>query len=203
MRILLHLIIYLFIAYAQVADAQNGNNNQADNNKKNKEKRVTNSYKTSEPPFIIHYGLNDSHSRSWVQINSKGIIGIVCFKRFAGSPDEGTLIYKTILPDGTGNEDPIIEGRRLEKSVLLYDSLDNPHVFVARSNSTDQLIDHYFKNSDNQWQSQTIIHYYNNGGKFIYEISADKGPDDSFHLLVLKTRSDVDSDDFLDAWINS
>ena len=203
MRNFPHLIICLFIAYGQVADAQSRYNNQADNNQKNKSKSFISSYITSEPPFIIHYGLNDSHSRSWVQINSEDVIGIVYFQRFTGSRDEGTLIYKTIFPDGTGNEDQIIEGRRLEKSVLLYDSLDSPHIFVAHSNSTDQVIDHYFKNDDNEWQSETIIHYYNEGGKFIYEISADKGPDDSFHLLVLKTPSDVDSDDFLDAWINS
>ncbi|MFC2103204.1 T9SS type A sorting domain-containing protein [Bacteroidota bacterium] len=164
---------------------------------------TVNKSKSDEPPFIIHYGLNDSHSRSWVQKNREGITGITYFKRFAGSTDEGTLIYKSILPDGSENMDPIIDGRRLEKSVLLYDSLAKPHIFVARSDTVDQVIDHYFKDDNNHWQSEIIIHFYNEGGKFIYELSADKGPDHSFHLLILKTRSDVDSDDFMDAWINS
>jgi len=164
---------------------------------------VAHNYKSDEPPFVIHYGLNDSHSRSWVQNNSEGVTGIISFYKFHGSPDEGTLIYKTILPDGSETKDSIIDGRRLEKCILLYDSLTNPHIFVARSDTVDQVIDHYFKNNTGQWQNETIIHFYNEGGKFIYELSADKGPDHSFHLLILKTRSDVDSYDFMNAWINS
>jgi hypothetical protein len=154
-------------------------------------------------PVIIYYGLNDCHSRSWVQLNEDGIVGITYFQRFEGSDDEGTLIYKTIQPDGSENTDSVTTGTRLEKSVLLYDAASNPHIFVALSDNTDQVIDHYYKNGGAQWQSETIIHFYNEGGKFIYELSADTDPDDSFHLLVLKTRSDVDSDDFWDAWINS
>lgn len=156
-----------------------------------------------EPPFIIHYGLNDSHSRSWVQKNSDGIIGISYFERFEGSPDEGILLYKTILTDGSENTESIVEGRRLEKSVLLYDSLNQPHIFVARSDTIDQIIVHHFKNNNFQWQQETIIHFYNEGGKFIYELSAAKAPDHSFHFLILKTRSDVDSEDFLYANIDS
>ena len=152
---------------------------------------------------VIHYGLNDSHSHDWVQENSEGIVGITYFQRFEGSTDEGTLMYRTISPDGSKNEEPVTTGTRLEKSVLLYDELDKPHIFVARSNNTDQVVDHYFQDIDGQWQSETIIHFYNEGGKFIYELSADKGPDGSFHLLILKSRSDIDSDDYMDAWINS
>ena len=159
--------------------------------------------KSSEPPFIIHYGLNDSHSRSWAQVNKNGVIGITFFQRLQDSNDEGTLIYKTIAPDGAENIYPVTTGKRLEKSVLLFDSENKPHIFVATSTDTDQIIDHYFKDSNNQWQDDIIIHFYNEGGKFIYELSADTGPDYSFHLLILKTRSNVDSDDFLDAWINS
>jgi hypothetical protein len=157
----------------------------------------------ADGPFVIHYGLNDSHGRSWVRENSAGVVGITYFQRFEGSRDEGTLLYKTISPDGSAASDPVTTGRRLEKSVLLYDALDNPHIFVARSNDTDQMIDHYFKNGGAEWQSETIIHFTNEGGKFIYELSADSGPDHSFHLLLLKTRSDVDSDDFMDAWMDS
>lgn len=152
---------------------------------------------------VVHYGLNDSHSRSWVQENSEGTVGITYFQRFEGSADEGTLIYRTILADGSKNAEPVTTGVRLEKSVLLYDALAEPHIFVARSNNVDQVIDHYSKDIDGQWQSETIIHFYNEGGKFIYELSADKGPDGSFHLLILKSRSDVDSDDYMDAWLNS
>lgn len=156
-----------------------------------------------EPPFIIYYGLNGSHSRDWVRENADGVIGITVFQRFDGSYDEGVLIYKTIHPDGSGDVDTITTGVRLEKSVLLYDSLSSPHVFLARSNDTDQVIDHYFRVARGQWQGETIVHFNGQGGKFIYELSADDGPDHSFHLLILKTRSDVDSDDFMDAWLDS
>jgi hypothetical protein len=154
-------------------------------------------------PVIIHYGLNDSHSRSWARVNKNGVIGITFFQRFQDSNDEGTLIYKTIAPDGTEIIDPVTTGKRLEKSVLLFDAENLPHIFVATSTDTDQIIDHYFKNSSNQWQNDTVIQFYNEGGKFIYELSADVGPDYSFHLLVLKTRSNIDSDDFWFAWLDS
>ena len=154
-------------------------------------------------PVIIHYGLNDSHSRSWAQVNKNGVVGITFFQRFQNSNNEGTLIYKTIAPDGTENIDPLTTGKRLEKSVLLFDAENKPHIFVATSTDTDQIINHYFKNSNNQWQNDTIIHFYNEGGKFIYELSADIGPDHSFHLLILKTRSNIDSDDFWFAWLDS
>jgi len=154
-------------------------------------------------PVIIHYGLNDSHSRSWVQESKDGTIGITYFERFENSYDEGTLVYKTILPNGSQTSDSVTTGKRLEKSVLLFDELSKPHIFVATSDDQDQIIKHYFKNENNQWQSETIIHFYNEGGKFIYELSADIGPDYSYHLLILKTRSNIDSDDYWDAWINS
>jgi len=158
---------------------------------------------TNDPPFVIHYGLNDSHGRSWVQESGNGVVGITYVQHNEGSNDEGTLIYKTIMPSGSKTTEPVTTGSRLEKSVLLYDAQAEPHIFVARSNDTDQVIDHYFKNGGDLWQNETIIHFNNEGGKFIYELSSDEGPDDSFHLLILKTRSDVDSDDFMDAWINS
>lgn len=152
--------------------------------------------------IVIHYGLNDSHSKSWVQENSNGVVGISYFQRFDGDYTDGTLLYKTIYPDGTVFIDSVTAGTRLEKSVLLYDSLSSPHIFVACSNDLDQVINHYYKNASGQWESETIIHFYNEGGKFIYELSADTGPDYSFHLLILKTRSNIDSDDFMNAWIN-
>ncbi|MDJ0763840.1 MAG: hypothetical protein QNJ97_12745 [Myxococcota bacterium] len=157
---------------------------------------------TGESPITVYYGLNESHSRSWAQVTGDGLVGISYFQRFSDSDDEGTLIYKTIRPDGSENNETVTTGRRLEKSVLLFDTLSAPHIFVASSDNSDQVIEHYFKNS-NQWQSETIIHFNNEGGRAIYELSADTGPDHAFHLLILKTRSDVDSADFMDAWLDS
>ncbi|MCP4634843.1 MAG: T9SS type A sorting domain-containing protein, partial [candidate division Zixibacteria bacterium] len=151
----------------------------------------------------IYYGLNDSHSRSWAKENNNGETGIIYFQRFENSENEGTLLYKTIHSDGLESIDSLTTGTRLEKSVLLFDELSRPHIFVAQSNNSDQIIDHYFKNGNGQWQNETIIHFLNEGGKFIYELSADTGPDHSFHLIVLKTRSDIDSDDFNWAWLDS
>lgn len=156
-----------------------------------------------EPPFVIHYGVNDSHSRNWVAEKSDGVIGITSFHLFEGSTNEGVLTYKEINTDGSHCSDSIISGTRLEKSVLIYDSLSNPHIFLARSNIYDQTIEHFTKNDSDIWQSDTIVNFQNEGGKFIYELSIDRGPDYSFHLLILKSRSDVDSDDFMDAWIDS
>ncbi len=154
-------------------------------------------------PVIVHYGLNDSHSRNWAQINTNDIVGVTFFQKFENSFDEGTLIYKTIQPDGSENVESVATGRRLEKSVLLFDEFSNPNIFVASSTDSDQIIVQYYKNSSNQWQYDTIIHFYNEGGKFIYELSADTGSDGLFHLLILKTRSNIDSDDYNWAWLDS
>lgn len=154
-------------------------------------------------PVVIYYGLNESHSRDWVQLSDDGVVGVTYFQRFDGGDDEGTLIYKAIHPDGSESSDSVATGTRLEKSVLLFDSMSGPHIFVAASNNSDQTIDHYQRDVGGNWQCETIVHFYNQGGKFIYELSADTGPDGSFHLLVLKTRSDVDSNDYWDAWINA
>jgi len=151
----------------------------------------------------IFYGLNDSHSHSWVQENNQGVVGITYFQRLEGGSNDGSLIYKTIHPDGTVHSEKVTDGTRMERSVLLYDALSQPHIFLARSDSTDQVIDHYYESGTGLWQSEAVFHFHNWGGKFIYELSADLGPDNSFHLLVLKSRSDVDSDDYWNAWMNS
>ena len=153
--------------------------------------------------IIIYYGLNESHSRSWVREDHIGNVGIVCFQRFAGNYTDGVLLYRVINTDGSESVDTVTSGTRLEKSVMLYDSLSEPHIFVARSDNYNQAIDHYYRDSTGLWQSETIVNFYNEGGRFIYELSADTGPDHSFHLLILKTRSNIDSYDFMDAWINS
>jgi hypothetical protein len=159
--------------------------------------------KNDDYPVVIHYGLNDSHSRSWAQVNKMGLVGLTLFRRFQNNDFEGNLIYKSIQLDGSENIEIITAGRHLEKSVLLFDEEDLPHIFVAGSTDQDQIIVEYFKDSNSQWQNDTIVHFYNIGGKFIYELSADTGPDYSFHLLVLKTRSNIDSDDFWFAWLDS
>jgi hypothetical protein len=151
----------------------------------------------------VYYGLNESHSRSWAQVADDGLVGITYFQHDPGTNDEGTLVYRTIHPDGSADSEAVTTGRRLEKSVLLFDAVSNPHIFVARSEADDQTIDHYHGSSGEPWQSETILHFRGEGGRFIYELSAAAGPDHSFHLLILKTRSDVDSDDFNYAWLDS
>ena len=115
--------------------------------------------------ITIYYGLNGSASRSWAQIKPDGAVGVSYFQRLEGSHDQGTLFYETFHPDGSRERESIIDGTRLEKSVLLYDPQSNPHIFVARSDDTDQVIDHYARNNNGQWQSETIINFRNEGGK--------------------------------------
>ncbi len=158
---------------------------------------------SQQEKIAIFYGLNDSHSRSWVRENAKGVAGISYFQRLEDSQPNGDLLYEAIYPDGHVSKDTVTNGPRLEKSVLLFDSSSNPHIFVARSDDGDQIIEHYWKTEKDEWKKETIIHFYNEGGKFIYELSADSGPDYSFHLLILKTHSNVDSSDFMEAWRNS
>ena len=106
----------------------------------------------TDAPIIIHYGMNDSHSRSWVQENDNGEIGISIFRRPADS-FFGELIFRTIHPDGSKSEELVTTGEHLEKTVLLYDSLSKPHIFLARSNDSIQIVDHYFKNVEGQYDS--------------------------------------------------
>jgi hypothetical protein len=148
----------------------------------------------------IYYGLNESHSRDWAQVTYEGTVGIVYFQRYSGDSDGGIVHYKTIGADGSESIESVTAGSRLETSVLLYDASSNPHVFVASSNDADQTIDHYRRDVSGHWRQETVVHFHGEGGKAIYELSADIGPDSSFHLLILKTRSNIDSDDFNDAW---
>jgi hypothetical protein len=152
---------------------------------------------------VIYYGHNESHSRSWAQVDGAGVVGISYFDHPDDGDPEGTLVYETLLPDGTGTVETVTAGTRLEKSVLLFDSQSDPHIFVAQSNNSDQTIDWHFRDDSGEWHNETIVHFWNEGGRFIYELSADKGPDGSFHLVVLKSRSDIDSSDFNWAWLNS
>lgn len=153
--------------------------------------------------FTIYYGLNGSGSRSWTQINRNGVVGISYFQRIENRSDQGDLIYETIHPNGSSGRETVTHGSRLEKSVLLFDPQSNPHIFVARSDDTDQVIDHHTKNNEGQWHSETIVNFLNEGGRFIYELSADTGPGGTYHLVVLKTSSDIDSGDFMDAWVDA
>ena len=154
-------------------------------------------------PFTIYYGLNESHSKSWVQRARNGTIGVTYFQRTSQDRESGTLLYQAFDRTGSTKTETVTSGSRLEISVLLFDSLSQPHIFAARSNDNDQIIDQYSRDENGQWTAETILHFWNEGGRFIYELSADVGPDDSFHFLILKTRSDIDSDDFNDAWHDS
>jgi len=152
-------------------------------------------------PVPIFYGLNESHSNSWAQCTPDGKAGCVYF--LSDNHQDGSLIYKEIDNQDNESEQLITLGSHLEVSVLLYDENLAPHVFVAMSDSLDQTIAHFYKTTEGQWISETIIHFYNEGGLFIYEMSADTGPDGSFHLLILKTRSNPDSEDYYLAFLDS
>lgn len=161
-----------------------------------------------ESEFTIYYALNESHSTSWVQQSTQGVVGIVygVFGQGTAIQDgtnPGSLVYKTIMPDGSENEEVVTTDRGVDKSVLLYDSNSFPHIFYARSDNSDQAILHVYQNGGTGWIKETVINFANEGGEFIYELSADIDKNDSIHLLVLKTRSNPDSSDFLDAYVNS
>ncbi|MFC2121681.1 hypothetical protein ACFLTI_08815, partial [Bacteroidota bacterium] len=74
---------------------------------------------------------------------------------------------------------------------------------MAISNNVIQQIVHYYKSIDNKWEKETIVSYNNEGGQYIYELSADIGSDGTFHLLVLKTRSNPDSYDYYWSFVNA
>jgi len=158
--------------------------------------------------FPIYYALNESHSNSWVQQSAEGVVGIVygIFGQGAGIQDgrkTGNLVYKTILADGSENEEVVTTDRGVDKCVLLYDSDSYPHIFFARSDDSNQGIYHFYKNDGTVWSRETVINFANEGGKFIYELSADIDKNNSIHLLALKSRSNPDSEDFMDAYLNS
>jgi len=158
---------------------------------------------SASAPVTIFYGLNESHGKSWAQCTDNGLVGISYFKRSAKNSFSGNLIYKSIQPSGAELEEIVTTGSSLENSVLLFDSLNKPHIFSAQSDDSDQIVVHYFKNESQSWNSEVIVHFNNEGGKFIYEMSAEKGLNDTSHLLVLKTRSNPDSNDYYNAYINA
>jgi hypothetical protein len=156
-------------------------------------------------PFAIYYALNESHSNSWVQQSAEGVVGIVygVFSqgtRIQDGRKTGNLIYKTILSDGSENEEVVTTDRGVDKCVLLYDSDSYPHIFFASSDNSDQIIYHLYRNGGTNWLKETVISFANEGGTFIYELSADIDKNDSIHLLALKTRSNPDSADFFDSY---
>ncbi len=156
----------------------------------------------SEAPVTIHYGLNDSNSNSWVQRNGKDTIGIVYFK-LNQKATSGNLIYKTIQINGAENEEIVTSGSHLEISVLLFDTENHPHIFVAKSNENNQHILHFYKTNGNKWKKEISFSFENEGGKYIYELSAALGKNNTYHLLILKTRSNPDSADYFYSYRNS
>ena len=160
-------------------------------------------------PVKIFYGLNESHSRSWAQNNNDGLIGISYFKikNENNSNDllnnaDGELRYKTITSEGKVMEEIVAKGKNLEISNILYDAFSRPNIFVAHSNYTEQNIIHFSK-VNGTWISDTISINTTHGGKHIYELSAAKSTDGSFHLLALITRSNPDSDDYYYAFLDA
>jgi hypothetical protein len=200
---LLHLILYLSFAshgFSQTSCSLKPDISGFEENHHLKQKSVG-------APVKIFYGLNESHSKCWAQCSCNGLVGISYFKKTNQCKSEpgfsGDLIYKSIQPDGAESEEIVTSGIHLEVSSFLFDTASAPHIFLAESNDTDQVIRHYFKTVSGQWTVEDIIHFYNEGGKYIYELSTNSGPDNSFHLLVLKTRSNPDSYDYYNAYINS
>jgi hypothetical protein len=134
------------------------------------------------------------------------VVGIVYGNYAEGAErraDAGDLVYRTLGPDGTVNEDVVTTDRGVDKSVLLYDSGSRPHIFYASSDSSDQVIYHLQRGYADGWLKEAIVSFANQGGRYIYELSADIGKDDAIHLLVLKSRSNPDSSDFFDAYLDS
>ena len=159
-------------------------------------------------PFPIYYALNESHSNSWVQQSAKGVVGFV-FGVYGEDTDKhdfnrtGKLIYKTIMPDGNKKEEVVTTDKGVEKSVLLYDSNSFPHIFYAFSDNSHQVITHFYQNGGSEWLKESVIDFANEGGKFIYELSAAISKKNTIHLLVLKARSNPDSADFFHAYFGS
>ena len=143
----------------------------------------------------VYYGLNESHSRDWAQADDEESVGVVYVQHSGNGSGDGILHYEVIRSDGAKQVESVATGRRLERAVLLFDASSEPHIFVAHSTASEQTVDHYFRDADHRWRSETIIHFPGEGGRAIYELSADVGPDHSFHVLVLQTRTEVDSDE--------
>ncbi len=153
---------------------------------------------TKTSPVPIFYGPNESHSNEWAQIAFNGDIGIVYYNKY-----NNNLFFKLIKPDGSNSKEVISSGSNLEVCVLLFDSDSKPHVFFSQSSNSNQFLYHYFKTDANEWDFELVIHDQNEGGKFFYEVSADISTGDKYHLLVLKTRSNPDSDDYYLAFQNA
>jgi len=154
-------------------------------------------------PVKIFYGLNESHSDNWANYAPNGEVGIVYFKPFhAINSRDGELIYKTILPHKSEHDEVVLTGEGMEISILLFDSDSKPHIFLAISNDSSQKIEHIYKTNSN-WMTETIVEFSGNSGKHIFELSGKSGSNNTYHLCVLKTRSNPDSDDYLFAFQNS
>lgn len=159
-------------------------------------------------PVQIFYGLNDSNSTSWSKHNSRGILGTVYFRpeskgRIGKRTSKGTLIYRTTAANREQSEEIITEGENLEISVLLYDTDDIPHIFTAESSKSSQTITHFHRTDNGTWLREPTASLTGEGGVHIYELSAVAGPDNIFHLSVLKTISNPDSPDYLNAYRHS
>jgi hypothetical protein len=145
---------------------------------------------------------NESHGDTWGQYAADGTMGMVYRESTAATPSaraaenySGKLVYKTIKPDGTIQDEVVTTDGGAEMSALVYDSQLQPHVFTTWSTDSDQYVRHYSRSGNNQWTSRDLFNFAGADGKYLYEITALVDADDSLHLLVLiipnnpKTRS--------------
>ena len=154
-------------------------------------------HKTTECPVTVFYGLNESHSNHWAFHASNGLIGVSYYNK-----TNSTLYYRCIDSYVSFSDEVVTTGEHLETSIILFDSVDSPHIFVASSDSLNQQIRHFFKH-DGIWQNEIIINYFNEGGSFIYELSGVIDHNDKFHLLILKTNNNPDSENYYMAFADA
>ncbi|MCP4219342.1 MAG: hypothetical protein GY765_32205 [bacterium] len=135
---------------------------------------------------------NYSHSDTWAAHAGNNVIGTVIVEEPAGTrhnpqqvepPVSGNLVYKTISPDGTIQQETVASGQSAEISVLVYDSVFRPHIFSVCPDGDSHQIFLYTPNGDGGWNSQSVAQFQDEG--YVYEITAQRGPGDSMHLLVL------------------
>ena len=159
-----------------------------------------------DAPVEIYYGLNGSHGNDWAQHAPDGSIGIAYFLLDDGvNPDHtGALHYRAVAADGSvAVEEVLATGSHLEKSVLLFEADGTPNVYLATSDELHQTITHYRRTAPATWTSQEVVDFQNEGGLYIYELSAALGPDGAHHLLVLKSRSNPDTADYYYAFLDA
>ncbi len=148
-------------------------------------------------PVTIFYGLNESHSNDWAQATNNSLIGISYYDK-----NNQNLIYRSINTNGQITEEIVHSGNHLEINIILFDSSNQPHIFVATSNELNQQITHYYK-QNGTWLNEVIYNFSNDTGEFIYELSGDIDSNNQFHLLILKSIYNPDSENYYMAFADA